>query len=194
MTVPVFPTLPGIAYSIKRSPVWSTIRQQAISGIDTRFQLWTYPRWKYDLPFSVLHSDSRAELQTLAGFYNSLGGSAQTFQYTDPLDNSATTESIGTGDGVTTGFQLVRIFGGFIEPVFAPTTQTIYINGTSTAAYTIGTTGLVTFTTAPASGAALTWTGTFNWLCRFDDDTIDFEEFASNYWALGSLKFTTLKV
>ena len=59
-------------------------------------------------------------------------------------------------------------------------------------AYTIAN-GLVTFATAPASGAALAWTGYFGFLCRFDGDDLDFEQFMANLWKVDSLKFRSLR-
>ena len=53
--------------------------------------------------------------------------------------------------------------------------------------------GLVTFNTAPANGAALTWTGYFGFLCRFDDDSLDFEQFMQNLWRVDSLKFRSVR-
>src|SRR6185312_13590332 len=175
MTIPTFPSLIGIAWPVKRSPLWSTLKQPAISGLETRFPLWSLPRWKYSLTYDLLRSDAvNLEWQTLVGFFNEVQAAAgQLFQFTDQNDNAVTNQSFGTGDGATTAFQLVRAMGGFVEPVLAVTgTPTIKDNGATVSAanYTIGSSGIVTFTTAPLSGHALTWTGSFNWYCRFDND------------------------
>lgn len=53
--------------------------------------------------------------------------------------------------------------------------------------------GLVSFATAPASGVSLAWTGLFSFLCRFDDDSLDFEQFMQNLWRLESLKFRSVR-
>jgi hypothetical protein len=49
----------------------------------------------------------------------------------------------------------------------------VYINGSLTALYSLGSTGIVTFNTAPANGATLTWSGYFYFYCRFLEDTLD---------------------
>lgn len=199
MAPPIFPTLKGLTFPVKRKPMWKTLHQESVSGMDNPVALWTFPRWAYELPFSFLRSDNvNLEWQTLVAFFNVVNGSALAFQFNDPDDNTATTQGFGTGDGVTTAFPLVRSLGGlggfsFVEPVFAPTVTTIFDNGTPTVAYTLGTQGMVTFNAAPAVGHALTWTGTYNWLCRFDDDTADFEKFASTFWDLKKIGFTTIK-
>lgn len=198
MAVPVFPTFPGLSYPVKRTPVWSTIQQQSLSGSTPRYPLWSYPRWKYELTFEVLRqSGAFTELTDMAGFYNALRGSAGVFAFPDPSDGAVTAQNFGTGTGAATAFQLVRSFGGFTEPVFAPSgTPQIFVNGvlkTVTTDYTISATGLVTFTTAPGNALPITWTGTFNWLCQFDDDGIELQQDFSGIWLLSALRFTTFK-
>ncbi len=53
--------------------------------------------------------------------------------------------------------------------------------------------GTVTFATPPASGAALQWTGYFGFLCRFDDDATQFEQFMSQLWRAKSVKFRSVR-
>ena len=60
------------------------------------------------------------------------------------------------------------------------------------ASYTL-VNGLVTFSSPPANGAALTWTGAFGFLCRFDGDDLDFEQFMANLWKADSVKFRSLR-
>ena len=59
-------------------------------------------------------------------------------------------------------------------------------------AYTIAN-GAVTFASAPTSGAALAWTGYFGFLCRFDGDALDFEQFMAGLWKAASVKFRSLR-
>jgi hypothetical protein len=59
-------------------------------------------------------------------------------------------------------------------------------------AYSIAN-GIVTFGTAPSASAALEWTGMFQFLCRFDDDTEDFEQVMQNLWTVKSLKLRSLR-
>ena len=68
----------------------------------------------------------------------------------------------------------------------------IYVAGTlQTSGYTVSSSGLVTFTTAPTSGQALTWTGSYWWPCNFDDDTLALSKFMGGLWEAKSVKFTT---
>jgi hypothetical protein len=123
MQYPLFPTLPGMEYPVKRSPLASTLRQKAVSGRETFQPRWSGPLYKYEVSFALLRqAASFAEWQLLAGFWNDVmfapGG---VFQFDDPNDNLASAQPIGEGDGTTTIFQLVRTLGGFTEPVLNPT-------------------------------------------------------------------------
>lgn len=191
MALTTFPlTLPGKTFPLTRSVIWSTIKHRAVSGKASALQQWTAPLYRYEFPYSFLRSGSEAELQTLEAFYNSVGGDAQLFQFFDTDDNTATAQAFGQGDGVTTDFQLVRSFGGFVAPIYCATITSIMVDGAPTGAYTESN-GLISFTVAPASPAVLSWTGTYNWPARFDDPNIDFSKFASGYFELQKLSFTT---
>jgi uncharacterized protein (TIGR02217 family) len=190
MTIPSFPTLPGFTFTVKKAPLWSTKSLSAVSGRQTRFPSRNIPRYKYTINFDVLRQHSSfTEYETLIGFYNQMNGSAGMFTYNDPTDNTATAQVFGTGDGVTTKFTLLRTKGGFAEPVYW-CTGTLYINGVANYAYTF-TNGIVTFASPPPPGSTLTWTGTFQWLCRFNDDEIEFEQIDGVRWKITNLVFTT---
>jgi hypothetical protein len=194
---PVFPTLPGITYPVKRSPNWSSVKNDMLGGKRVRVSNYSYPTYSYELPFSFLRSDSiNAEWQTFVGFINSLNGGVNLFGYTDPDDNTVSGQGFGAGDGTTTGpFQLVRSLGGFTEPVFLINgTPTISVAGTPTSAFTIDAYGRVTFTSAPANNAALTWSGSYYWPCRLDEEVTDMSKFLATIWEAKSLKFSSEKL
>ncbi len=218
MTNLVFPTLAGQGWSVHKKPTWSTIVASHVSGREVRDQLWMNPIWEFELTFNGLDGTSNGaygglgaqSMQALMGFFLQCGGQAQSFIYYDSTDYQVTAQNFGTGDGTETAFVLTRSLGGFSEWVVAPVTgtTTLYFPGsevTATApaiyeagslvsptAYTIAN-GVVTFTTAPANDAALTWSGNFGFLCRFDADTLDFEQFMANLWKAESLKFRSLR-
>jgi hypothetical protein len=197
MAPPVFPSVPGITFPVKRFPHWTGTRHDALSGKRVRTTYMTYPTYDYEVGFSFLRTAAAfTEWQTMVGFINQLNGSQGLFLYNDVDDNTATQASFGTGDGVTTGFQLTRPLGGFTEPVFFPDTPipTVRVGGSATSAYTVGTLGVINFTSAPALGAALDWTGTFKWPCRLDLDQFGLEKFASGLYELKVLKFSTEKL
>src|SRR5229473_1666909 len=121
MSNAIFPTLVGLGWSVKRVPMWKTRVQEAISGKETRIADWSFPRWKWELAYDFLRGDAgHAEFQSLAGFFNQRQGVFDSFLYQDADDNGATAQLLGSGDGATRSFQLVRTLGGFIEPIIAP--------------------------------------------------------------------------
>lgn len=197
MSNAVFPSLPGLTWSVLKTPKWKTITQESASGKEIRQALMSYPLWEFTLKFSVLRGDNGyTEMQTLAGFFNARQGMYDSWLFDDPSDDTVSAQSFGTGDGATTAFQLIRTMGGFNEPIQnvngAPS---IYINGVLQASgYTVGSTGIVTFTSAPAIGAALTWSGSFYFRCRFLQDLAEFDQFAKNLWAMKSIKFQSVKL
>ena len=194
----VYPTLPGLGWSFIKTPLWKTGKSETASGREFRTRYQTYPRYTYKLTYEVLRErDGLTELQTLMGFFNKVNGSFDTFLFADPDDNAVTAQLFGTGDGVTTQFQLVRSRGGFAEPVFdllgAPS---VYINSTLRTPgtdYSLSATGMVTFTLAPPASTSLTWTGSFYWRCAFTLDSTEFDQFMAKLWSARTVEFRTVK-
>ena len=221
MTTPVFPYLPGLSWPVQRAPVFDTTKQVAMSGRLTTFANAIQPTYKYTLTIDGLDSDARYpnlgsnSFQTLLGFYNQLLGGALAFNFFDVNDCLATAQPFGTGDGETTAFQLARALGGWADFIYSPLNSgspitvpllnggqgnaaysqpLIYVNGvlkTLTTDYTIGPTGVVTFTSAPAAAAALTWTGNYYWLCNMDEDSLEFSKIMTSTWEAKKISFTT---
>lgn len=191
----VLPTLPGQAWGYVRKPVFNTKIQPSVSGNELRGKFQQYPTYTFDLPIEVIRdSASLPELKALFGFFLSRNGSFDSFLYTDPDDCAVIDMPFGLGDGVTKDFQLTRAYGAngntFAEPVQNVNAITaIKDAGTVTAAYTINSTGKVSFTTAPAVGHVLTWTGTFYYRCRFLYDEADFTKMSQGLWELKKLSF-----
>jgi len=197
MSNSVYPVLAGLGWSVIKTPKWSTAKQETASGREVRLGFFSSPLYRFQFIYNLLRSGTIAgnpytELQQLMDFFNSMKGDFDDFLLDDPSDDSVTDMAFGSGDGSTTAFQLTRTIytGGFVDPVMNVNTLTnVKVAGVAKTLgvdFTISSTGLVTFTAAPANGAALTWTGTYYYRCRFDmDDEMDFEEF---YWQLWTAK------
>jgi uncharacterized protein (TIGR02217 family) len=202
MSIAILPSLSGLGFDVVRSPVWDTTIQQAISGKETRIAKQTYPRWKWELTYNVLRSNATyGELQQLAGFFNQRQGMFDTFLYADADDNSVTGQALGTGDGSTQSFQLIRAFGSFIEPVLAPNVIThVYVNGAvqSSGSYAItswgsASPGILTFTAAPAVSAAITADFSYYFPVRMSADSVSFNLFLSQYYRTKKFSFISVK-
>ena len=120
MSNAVYPTLPGLAWPVTRTPLWRTTVQTTPSGREWRTSAMAFPRYRYTLTYEFLRSTAAyPHLQTLLGFFNSRRGGYDSFLFSDPDDRTVTAQAFGTGDGVSTQWQLVRTLGGFVEPVYA---------------------------------------------------------------------------
>jgi uncharacterized protein (TIGR02217 family) len=206
MSNAIFPTLIGLAFPVTRTVQWSADIQESIAGMENRLSYYTYPRYQYDIDVNVLQANSIQDFQTLIGFINSRQGSFDSFLYMDTYDNFVSSQLIGSSTGSSTVFQLIKSFGGFIEPVLAPNTSsaiTVYLNGVSSAAssYTIngwGTSsangaGSLVFNSAPSSGTAITATFGYYYPCRFVNDKQAFSNMYSNIYNAKKISFITVK-
>jgi len=189
MSNQVFPTLPGLGWSMIKIPQWRTKIQSAASGKEYRSSFFSYPIYQIKLTYEILRATTALpELQQLIGLFNLMQGSFDNFLYSDPTDNSVTAQALGVGDGTTTKFQLVRAYGANTEPVMnVNAIAGVYLNGVATTAYTIDSYGLITFTTAPLAAVVITWTGTYYYRCRFVADSNEFENFMYQLWFIKSL-------
>ncbi len=217
MSNAVFPTLPGLAFDVVKTPLFSTSIQTSRSGRELRRRNWANPIYTFQLQYEFLRDDlAFAEMKTLAGFYMQRQGSFDSFLFADPDDSIASNIQFGTGDGLTTTFQLSRPFGGSSEPVnnidaaslfigaymwsaagsapmwsatgSAPmwSASKVYVQGSD---YTESN-GLITFSTPPAAGEPLIWNGVYYYRARFDADSVDFTKFMDRLW---SAKTVTLR-
>lgn len=193
MSNAVYPSLPGLAIDVMNEIEFSTLIQRAASGKELRIGQRAYPLYNKKLKYNFLRDNSSfPELAQLGGFYLQRQGAADSFLFSDPDDGLATAQVFGVPNDVQTQFQLVRNFGGFVEPVF-------YINGGITitrgsdgavlGGYTFdANTGVVTFTVAPpSSNVTLKWTGNYYFRARFLDDRFDFKKFLYQVWEKGTV-------
>lgn len=130
MSNAIFPTFPGLAWSVFKTPEWSTNVQQSVSGKEVRMANRSRPVWRFSLSYEILRGASAySEYQTLLAFYNARQGSFDSFLFNDTSDNTVTAQAIGSGDGVTKSFKLTHTIKGWTEPVgFAPSPG-VYVNG-----------------------------------------------------------------
>lgn len=201
----LFPnTILGLAFPVVRTPLWHTGVQVALSGKQSTIAYQQYPLIHYELNYDVLRDDiATSDAKAIVGLFNAVQGRFDTFLFTDPDFNtiaSSAPQTFGTGDGTTTTFQLTASYANSGGPGYSELIQnfngtpTILDNGSAAGSNTIGATGIVTFSTAPASGHVLSWYGSFYYRCRFDDDKLDLEKMMNLWWALKSLGFTSVKL
>lgn len=160
MSNEVFPDFPGIQWTKTKTPIFSTRIQTATSGRESRAGFYVYPLWEYVWSYEILRDDTiNDELSELIGFYLARYGALDSFLIEDDSDISVTSQLISVADGILTDFQMVRTYGGFLEPVTDLTDAIIYCDSVEqTSGYTLGSedSGVLSFTSAPAEGTVIT--------------------------------------
>lgn len=192
MSNALYPTLAGLTWNNKKTPEFNTIVQRSVDLTELRGSFTATPVYNCTLTYDLLRDDSTwNELSSLFGFFMARQGKFDSWLFLDGDDSAATLEDFGTGDGVTTAFQLTRTLGAFTEEVcnigLAPA---IYMNSVlQSSNYSVGSTGLVTFTPAPGVNVPLTWSGTYYMRCRFKEDTTEFAQFMARLWEAKQVEF-----
>lgn len=183
----IFPTMPGLTWNVIKTPQWKTGVQTSVSGKELRTAYRSRPIWRFSMGYEVLRGGNGfTELQQMIAFYNLRQGAFDSFLLLDDSDKTATTQQFGTGDGTTKTFPLLHAIQGWVEPIGYCASPQVYVAGvlkTLTTHYTTDGAS-VTFVTAPTSGQALTWTGTFYYRVRFEKDMLDFDQFLKDLWQL----------
>ncbi len=114
-----------------------------------------------------------SEKDYLLAFFRARQGPVRGFRFKDWVDFSAKNQTIGTGDGSKTAFQLVKHYesGGISirrdikKPVAG--TSTVYVNGSAVSHALDTTTGIVSLTSAPAVNDVITADFEFDVPVRF---------------------------
>ena len=200
-TPPIFPTLAGQGWSVHKRPTFSTRVASHVSGREVRSALYAATLYEFEVTFDALASAGglpglgATSLQTLLGFYLQCQGQLGTFLYVDPTDKTVTGQTVAIGDGTTSSFPLVRTLGAYAEPVsyVHAARRGLCRRGRRRPTRASSAPNTLTFTTAPGVGASITADFAYAFLCRFLDDSQDFENVMSGLWQLGSLKFRSVR-
>ena len=138
-----------------------------------------HARRRYDAGTGVR---SLADLRDVVAFFEARRGSLTAFRFADPFDNSssasgepqATDQWIGTGDGMTRAFQLLKRYGegadAYERPITKPREGTVRVavDGVERVVEADLSTGLVTLIEAPDANAVVTAGFRFDVPVRFD--------------------------
>ncbi|MFP4004856.1 MAG: TIGR02217 family protein [Alphaproteobacteria bacterium] len=181
-----FPT--DISLGASGGPVRRTQVVVTASGAERRNGLWLQARRSWDAGYGVRTLD---DLYTVIAFFEARLGRLHGFRWKDGADFrsgaplqpvSALDVEIGTGDGTTTQFQLVKRYasGGVehVRPVTKPVAGTVVaaLDGVALDPSEFSAdplTGTVTFAAAPAAGVSITAGYEFDVAVRFDTDRLD---------------------
>lgn len=176
----------AIAFASTGGPERKTEIVTLGSGYEERNAVWAASRRRYNVGYGLKSLD---DMHSLTAFFEARMGRLYGFRFRDfadykscaPLQNpSATDQTLGTGDGTTASFPLIKFYGsgstGWTRNIIKPVTNTVLVavNGVAqTRGWQVDcTTGIVCFDSAPAAGAALTAGFEFDVPVRFDTDTL----------------------
>lgn len=178
-----FPT--AIAFHSTGGPERRTEIVSLGSGFEERNGVWANSRRRYDAGTGIKTLD---DIHAVIAFFEARAGRLHGFRFKDFTDfkscapNTSVTpgdQTIGSGDGVTASFQLVKTYASgpasWTRAIKKPVAGSVRlaVAGVEAAAFTLdAATGLVSFATAPPVGAALTAGFEFDVPVRFDTDTL----------------------
>lgn len=176
-----------VALGARGGPERKTDVVTLAGGGEQRNGRWHHSRRRYNAGYGV---KSRADMAAVLAFFEERRGRLHGFLWRDGLDFSsggavpaALDQRIGNGDGVRTSFALTKRYGADFDPYLRPITRPVagsvrvaVAGAELTSGWTVDvTSGLVTFATAPASGAMVTAGFLFDVPVRFDSDRLDVE-------------------
>ena len=177
----------NISRGARGGPERRTQIVELASGAEERNASWANSRRRYDVAYGIRRAD---DLAAVVAFFEARNGRLHGFRFKDWADfksclpsqtPSPTNQPIGTGNGATTQFPLTKRYTSGAQSWTRAITKpvagsvTIALNGTPQASgWSVSTvTGLITFTTAPAAGMAITAGFEFDVPVRFDTDVLD---------------------
>lgn len=159
------------------------------SGAEQRNAVWADSLRKYSAGAGV---KTLAQVQEVVAFFEERRGRLYGFRWQDWSDFkssagtaaiAATDQTLGTGNGATRNWQLIKTYGASFAPwvraIRKPVAGTVLIavNGAALAAGAStldATTGIVTLASAPAAGAVVSAGFEFDVPVRFDTDALDY--------------------
>jgi uncharacterized protein (TIGR02217 family) len=195
--VPHCEPLPAwIAYGATGGPEWGTALFAAPGGWEQRAQMFAQVRGRWDVSFINV---SKAQATVLVDFFRAVAhGRAGSFCFTDWRDYTFA-NVIGTGDGTTSAFQLVKVYTSgtlsYARPLTRPIVSrlVVTVNGVLTSAYTVTEPGgMVQFDAPPPSGAVIHASGDFEVLVRFETDQLMVTCVAPNVFSCAGLGLVEL--
>src|ERR1700753_490196 len=156
------------------------------SGYEERNAVWANSRRNYDIGSGVNTLD---DLSSVIAFFEARLGRLYGFRLKDFADFkscapgasvSPADQAIGTGDGATTAFQLIKTYtsgpANWVRKIVKPVDGTVRVavaGVEQTTGITIDpTTGLISVASAPATGVAITAGYAFDCAARFDTDQL----------------------
>jgi uncharacterized protein (TIGR02217 family) len=180
-----------VSLGSRGGPVRRTDIVTLASGREHRNSRWAASRRRYDAGLGVRTLDA---LHAVIAFFEERRGKLYGFRFRDRSDwrsGPPSTEPtpfdqrIGTGNGTSRSFQLVKAYGAgfapYLRTIAKPVGGTVRValggveQEVGAAFNSDSATGIVTFTTPPPAGSAVTAGFSFDVPVRFDTDELDID-------------------
>lgn len=168
----------AIARGATGGPGYDTTILTTIAGFERRNANWSQARGRWDVGSGLKR---REDFAALIAFFRARQGRAYGFRFKDWTDFRGEAQVLGTGDGATKTFQLVKRYAsGGVEVarrIQKPVAGTVAVQRDGVAissSWSVdAATGTVTFATGPAPGAVISASFDFDVPVRFDTDQMD---------------------
>ena len=177
----------NISRGARGGPERRTQVVELASGDEERNASWANSRRRFDVAYGIRRAD---DLAAVVAFFEARNGRLHGFRFKDWADFKSCLPSqtpgpadqpIGTGNGATAQFQVAKRYTSgpqtWVRTIAKPVTGTVRVAlgmVEQLSGWTLdATTGVVTFTTAPAGGVVIRAGFEFDVPVRFDSDTLD---------------------
>ncbi|MDT8857794.1 DUF2460 domain-containing protein [Paracoccaceae bacterium Fryx2] len=177
----------NISRGARGGPERRTQVVELASGDEERNASWANSRRRYDVAYGIRRAD---DLASVVAFFEARNGRLHGFRYKDWADYKSnlpsqavtpTDQQIGTGTGSLQTFQLAKRYTSgaqtWVRTITKPVAGTVRVAPgvvEQMSGWTMDTTtGVITFTTAPANGVIVRAGFEFDVPVRFDSDTLD---------------------
>ena len=177
----------NISRGARGGPERRTQIVELASGDEERNASWANSRRRYDVAYGIRRAD---DLASVVSFFEARNGRLHGFRYKDWADYksalpsqaiTATDQQIGTGTGSLQAFQLAKRYTSgaqtWVRTITKPVAGTVRVAlgmVEQMSGWTLDTTtGVITFTTAPANGVIVRAGFEFDVPVRFDSDMLD---------------------
>ena len=194
------------------TPRWATEIVSVDSGSERVNQRWSTPLYSFNLPDAVRYHET---YEAIKDHWLVMKGPTHTWPFRDPLDFasvqlelcntvpvlSGTDQTLGTGNGLTTEFQLIKTYtrgsATHVRTIYHPIVSTVTVAIDSVdqvSGYSVDRdTGVITFDTPPAPGEVISAGYLFDVEVRFASDDA-FEGIVQNYTVSGFASIELMEV
>ena len=204
MAFPTYRLPPEVERGMVGGPTYQNVIQESVSGVEQRVRVWAKCRGEWDTSYSILDTaETSGTFRAIVAMFRAHFGDLYPFPFKDWGDYQLTDELIGVGDGTIVAYPIIKVYDPsqvllgvpgsrtYVREIYLPRPGLVVkkndVTQTLGTHYTIGSTGIVTFVTAPASGHAITVAGEFDVPVRFATGRLDLTINENNLAEIGSL-------